>query len=1166
MLQHIISDCLNKGFDKNLFTKLCSELSGSQFDPTQELISCTNADVQEMLKIGGLLNTGIDFVVIWLQSGNISNKRVKHRNIAKWYLEQYYKEAGIFAFVDNNNTDQWRLSFVRLQYVFEDGKPTEKVSSAKRYSYLVGKGKNIRTVTQQLLWLGEQLLLDADTIQQAFAVEPLNKEFYNEVSEWYNNAVKIVKYSDDLNKHGDGTEESLIRFLTRILFCWFLREKGLISGDIFNKDIVKNFVKIDADNNSYYKAILQNLFFATLNKKRDERDFSKKNHTTRTILDLYRYEDLFFDAGRFINTYFKDIPFLNGGLFECLDYESDTEKTSHGNARVMRIDVFTDNTCENTLKFPNDILLGEKGLFEIFNRYQFTIEESSAQDVNVALDPELLGLIFENLLASYNPETQQSARKETGSFYTPRDVVQHMIRASLKQYFLNKGIDNNEIEKLYNGDKPDNTDIFINAIDNIKVFDPACGSGAFPMGLLQELVHFLEILDPDNTDSTFAKNDSNYKRKLCLIEKCIYGTDIQPIATQITKLRFFISLLIEQIPDNTDKDNFGILPLPNLEIKFIAADSLLLLDKQKQQLELPDERLGYLKKELKTIRKNYFSAQKLKEKRKYKIQDIQKRQQITDYLQKSFDWTKETAEKIANWDLYNQNAPAAKWFDAEWMFGMTDGFDIVIGNPPYIQLQKDGGRLAEKYKDVKYSSFARAGDIYVLFFERGHQILNNKGVLCYITSNKWMRAGYGKALRHYLSKQTQPHILIDMGPGVFTSATVDTNILLFSKQPNTENRNIQALTLPSGFHHKSVQLEEYVADKFNTVPLANGDEQWTILTDSEQRIKEIIEQKGIPLKDWDVDIYRGVLTGYNPAFIINKQTRKTILSNCKTDSERQKTDAIIRPVLRGRDIKKYQANWADLWLIGTHNGYTQDTKTYPPIDINDFPALKKHLSNYWDKLENRTDKGITPYNLRSCKYWSDFYKPKIVWSEMTKKPCFIWDESNVFTNQTCYFIPNTHKYYLPIFNSHIIFWYFINCLGADLGTGAYRWIKQYVEMIPIPKMDLKHQEPFNHLVDYIQFCNQHALTDMAQYFTELVDIMVFGLYFADKMQQKECYINDSIGQFTEPLPNTNTDQQQQFLMSVYQQWQKESYLAKAFADYKSVEEIQVILQADTITP
>ncbi len=1175
MLEKVIQDCLNNAFDIGSFTKLCSELSGLEFDPTQETIPDFNTAVKSMIKVGGLsnglLNTDVDFVVVQLQSGDVTHSRMKHRDLAKKYLKQYGKDAGVFAFVDD--TEQWRLSFVQIRYARQGDKITEQVSTAKRYSYLVGKNKNIRTACTQLLALAKRKNLTASKIQDAFAVEPLNKEFYKDIENWYTKAVDTVKYSNDLGENG--VEQSLIRFLTRILFCWFLREKGLIDGDIFKQDIVEKFVKLDADNSSYYKAVLQNLFFATLNQKRSERQFSQKSRTTRTVTNLYRYNTLFSDADGFIGTYFKDIPFLNGGLFECLDYESETEKTHLNNAKVIRIDVFTDNPRENSLYFPNDILLGEGGLFAIFNRYQFTIEESSPLDVNVALDPELLGRIFENLLASYNSETQQSARKGTGSFYTPRDVVQYMIRASLRQYFLNQGMDTSDIDKLYNEKRPNNAHRFKDAIKKIKVFDPACGSGAFPMGVLSELVHFLEILDPDNVEWKTAA----YSRKLRLLQNGIYGVDIQPIATQITKLRFFISLLVDQIPDRTDDDNFGILPLPNLEAKFIVADSLIQLDKPEKyddkgniQPTFKDEKLDNLEKELLAIQKKFFFAGSLDAKRKCKIEDKQKRQQMAIELRKS-GWNRENVEKIVNWDLYNQNA-SADWFDMEWMFGITDGFDIVIGNPPYIQLQKNGGALGEKYKAVGYKSFASTGDIYALFYERGHQILSDKGVLCYITSNKWMRAGYGKHLRQYFTQNTQPHILIDMGPGVFESATVDTNILLFSKHNNTDTMHtMDALTMPSGFYQQNESLEKFVSNNVIDTPIPKGDEQWTILSAQEQRIKSIIETKSTRLKDWGVNIYRGVLTGYNPAFIIDSLTRHTILSNCTDKDERTRTDQLIRPILRGKDIKKYQAHWADLWLIGTFPALK--------LKIDEYPALKQYLAGYLPKInqtgENYIDEtGVTQKTRKktghkwfetqdSISYWSDFFKPKICWGNINYESNFSLVKEGDFINAPANLLiskKESLKYLIANMNSKVFNWYFTLLSGISLGQ-AFEWKKQYIESIPIPKVCNDDQEPFEHLVDYIQFCNQHDLTEMAQYFAELVDIAVFGLYFAEKMQQRECYINDGLWQFVEPLPDADANTKKQFLMDLYKDWQKQPYLNKAFTHYTTIEDIQIVLQGSS---
>lgn len=530
---------------------------------------------------------------------------------------------------------------------------------------------------------------------------------------------------------------------------------------------------------------MQNLFFATLNRQITDRGFrrttdGKANNTNYLATNIYRYQDHFTkNDEQKIMVLFNQTPFLNGGLFECLDHEAtDKEKQQYQqdkNSRkvgsAIRIDGFSDRT-DNELQFNNQLLFNNNeqdlGLIDLFNQYQFTVEESTPTDIEVALDPELLGKIFENLLATYNPETGKQARKATGSFYTPREIVSYMVDESLKQHFkTHTDLDEAEINALFIEGENALTDeqilLVVKAIDDLKILDPAVGSGAYPMGILQRLVFILDKIDPENKvfkqqqlDKTETMEEASkeasveaieqifstenqhntYGKKLTLIENCIYGVDIQPIAIQICKLRFFISLTIEQNKNDT-KDNYGIKALPNLETKFIVANTLLPLGEKPQQAGLFDTDIDNLKINLAEVRHQYFSAKTLRSKRKYREQDQQLRQQMLETLKQLgiSPEVESSMKKVVKWDLYNQNS-ISDWFDPEWMFGVKEGFDIVIGNPPYISAleakKSIDAKTREQYIKIFVSSTG-AYDIYVLFFELGMVIIKNSGSLNLIT-------------------------------------------------------------------------------------------------------------------------------------------------------------------------------------------------------------------------------------------------------------------------------------------------------------------------------------------------------------------------------------------------------------------------------------------------
>ena len=976
--------------------------------------------------------------------------------------------------------------------------------------------------------------------QEVFNVSTLNKKFYNELFAWFQWTISEevgVTYPNDTKTDQDDRvqlEEQVIRLITRVLFVWFIKQKHLVPNNLFEEaelgKILKDFQANSLENGNYYNAILQNLFFATLNKKVTERTFAKVQGS-RDIKTLYRYADMFTITEEEVIALFASIPFLNGGLFECLDKDKGNDGVRYHLDGFSRNDRKSDHNGHYTHRafIPNAVFFdSQKGLFPLLNRYHFTIEENTPNEVQVALDPELLGNVFENLLGAFNPETKESARKQSGSFYTPKEVVNYMVDESLKTYLHNQlpTFSSESLNMLFEEtelpiewlSQPANCQRVVETLERVKILDPACGSGAFPMGILNRMVYLLEKLD-------FLEKRSLYELKLHLIQNCIYGVDIQTIASQISKLRFFISLIVEQEETNTDAEqNYGVHTLPNLETKFVTANTLISLEKEDNIELFNDERLVTLKEKLFKVRTEHFYAQSAFKKKELRKEDAEICENIKQYLldiaikpneqhiafwkksierlqterekyvaerweefpmqvdmfaeakpikvdvnlakrkevdskikelqtlidkeyhKKESDTLKKELETLASWNPYDQNA-SAPFFDPEWMFGISDGFDIVIGNPPYVQLQKSGGKLAKLYEEQKFNTFARTGDIYSLFYEKAHQLLKQGGICNFITSNKWMRAGYGEATRKFFIENTNPLILIDFaGVKVFETATVDVNILLYVKEKNTFN------TLACIVKDKELkELSLYVKQHAQYTQFKNVN-SWVILSDIEQRIKAKIEAIGTPLKDWDINIYRGILTGYNEAFIIDKAKKEEILANCKTEEERQRTAEIIRPILRGRDIKRYGYEFADLYIITTFPSLK--------IDIESYPAVKQHLLSFgYDRLKQTGDKGARKKTNNkwfetqdSISYWEDFYKQKILYQELTQGSCFFLDkEAQFFVSNTGYLITGKNLEYLILFlNSKIIEFIFKKFYSVSLGNAGIRWLAQCIENLPIP--------------------------------------------------------------------------------------------------------------------
>ena len=920
----------------------------------------------------------------------------------------------------------------------------------------------------------------------------LNKKFYKEISYWFHWAKTKARFP------GGVDEVNLLRLLTRIIFIWFIKEKKLVHDNLFDEKIITSYLK---SKDHYYNAILQNLFFGTLNCAIEDRNFRYEKtfqgkNSTCGVKTQYRYANSFKCGENEAKDLFASIPFLNGGLFDCLD----TNVNETG--KVEYIDGFSDTPRQRAV-LPDELFFGEKrqvdlneafgtknkkhdvrGLFLILKRYKFTVTENTPLEEDIALDPELLGNVFENLLAAYNPEARETARKQTGSFYTPREIVDYMVEQSLVSY-------------------PEND------WQSLKILDPACGSGAFPMGVLNAMV---------NRFASDKSREDRYELKKQIIENCLFGVDIQPIAVQITKLRFFISLICEQEKDGT-KENFGITALPNLETKFVAADTLLGIERPTQKDLSYTEEVRTLETELKEIRHKYFSVNTRRKKLELQKSDEEKRKELAAALSQS-GWMEGVAEKIAEWNPYDHNIHA-DWFDPEWMFGVNEGFDVLIGNPPYRMLRADGRTLSKLYANQGYETYTGYGNIYCLFYERGWKLLKEGGHLCFITSNKWMRAGYGEKTRKLFAEKTNPLLLLDFAnTKIFESATVDVNILLFAKEENqhqTAARIVQSVEdlektepQPEGFAKVSNRPPDGCVDdsrrkirgcnvakssdtsaEYRTLPPGGlqptssfSSASWIILSLIEQRIKAKIEAVGVPLKDWNISTYIGICTGCNEAFVIDGVKREAILRNCKTGEERVRTENLIRPLLRGRDIRRYHYQFADQWLIATLpvRGY----------DINEYPAVRDYLIGYGiEKLETTGQPGARKkaknkwFQLQDAvAYGEKFSEDKIVWTDIATEPSFVNVKEEFFLLNTCSMIIGAPHYIVGILNSKLIKWYFPK-IASDLGEGAARYIRSFVVQLPILQVSDAMNERLSQLLS--RRLNGENVD-------EKIDALVFHLY------------------------------------------------------------------------
>lgn len=891
-LEHLI-----KGFSTEGITRFFRERS-PKFAPRKESLDEYNDELfKGGIKLGEIKFDETEELIVCAFScenslSERSGKKAQYEK-AKKVLKERISDAGIFVFYDAGGN--FRFSLIYTNYL---GKKKDW-STFKRFTYFVSKEFTNKTFLQRI---GEADFSSLDKIQEAFSVEKVTKEFYENISYWYFWAVKKCVFPKDAEAEVNGRNISVIRLITRIIFVWFMRERKLISRELFDKESINELLLDTSDNSStYYQAILQNLFFATLSTKQEERQFRSEIRGQKGFNSdhgnpyVFRFHEYLKNPEK-VHEIFVDIPFLNGGLFDCLD---DSDKGIY-------IDGFSE-TKKNQAIVPNVLLLGKitnvdlssdlgeqqkkcpvQGLLNLLSEFNFTIDENTTDDKDVALDPELLGRVFENLLASFNPETSSTARKATGSYYTPREIVDYMVDESLKGYLITHLTDVEEIDDklaiLFSHEVEENpftikeSKRIVNLIESVRVVDPAVGSGAFPMGILNRLVFLLHKVDRNNdfwkqaqidtanqfTDpkikleaieriNEYFKKNPNYGRKLFLIQKCIYGVDIQQIAVEIAKLRFFISLLVDEDVDKS-KDNWGIEPLPNLDFKIMQGDSLIsdflgvsfelqkvpsenqgkldfldeksgLIDqferkkieyqnesdkshKGKLLEEIDDSIIEIFKLIVKQQKESYFSAIE-SIKRKYSV--LPNREEREDITQKEickinarYCFDLNNAEKqLREYTGKLKIRPFFPWqlYFAE-VFTEKQGFDLIIGNPPYLESrnksfsekQKLSYQSACKTRWGEESSYITKGaDLLIYFFELSLHLINDSGIVTLITQNAWLDTVYGRKFQQFLLKNSKVQRIVDSDYRYFPSGegpNINTVISLIGNKENKTTKGI----------------------------------------------------------------------------------------------------------------------------------------------------------------------------------------------------------------------------------------------------------------------------------------------------------------------------------------------------------------------------------------
>jgi len=1094
----------------------------------------------------------LDILIIETKNlAKLDRARTSLRNFVVRHLKEFNKDYALAAFYSKEDHGaDWRFSFIKVEpeaYQDEKGKVKTRslLSPAKRYSFLVGEHENFHTAKEQLSPLLEMDYADPTLaqIESAFSVEKVTDEFFQQYKDLYLKLFEHLSQSESVTAVFD--EAATIRFtkklLGQIVFLYFLQKKGWLGvaqGEAWGKgnrrflrDLFQNAV--DRGQN-FYTESLQFLFYEAL---ADER---------KNTVDPAYYPR--FDC---------KIPFLNGGLFEA-DYD----------------------WVNVQLIIPNELFSNQEknkagdtgtGILDIFDRYNFTVKEDEPLEKEVAVDPEMLGKVFENML-------EIAERKSKGAFYTPREIVHYMCQESLIHYLDNALNGNAESYREFGSsqtsfignesrtgqlnfteeepairvpredletlirhgyrmlendqrvlDKGKETDTYYfqlpasvrtyavlldEKLATIKICDPAIGSGAFPVGLLHEVVNARAILQPFT-----GASQSIYALKRHAIQTSIYGVDIDASAIDIARLRLWLSLIV-------DEDDYATIDaLPNLDYKIVKGNSLI---------GFPENWNSPRTQEIEALKDRFFAETEHQQQERLKAEIDTK---INQHLA--------NAEKVFGYKIE---------FDFRLLFSEVwrtkGGFDIVIGNPPYVQIQKSSGTQDQKdWEKQEYKVFAKTGDIYALFYEKGGRILRPGGALTFITSNKWMRTSYGEKLREYFLNDVSIHQLIDFGDSqIFKGATTYTNILVFSK---TKQAIVPKVWDVSESFQTNVPLKAMLPEE-NMAAYSFTADGFVILSQKLALIKERIEAVGVPLKKWDIAINFGIKTGLNEAFIINDNQKKELITKDPNSAE------IIKPILRGRDIKRYQTTFSDLWLIDTHNGYGNTS----PIRMDHYPTIKAYLDQYQEKLKLRQDKGSTPYNLRSCAYHQEFAKEKILWLEMSPVANFTYDKEGIFVLNTAYILTGANlKYLLAVLNSSVLDSYF-PLISTDVRGKTRRYFKQYVEDLPIPQISPECQYPFNILVDYILLVKNIGIKLQSAYFEQLIDGMVYELYFPNEIKAAKKEILAHLGNLTPITDDMRDEAKLAIIQSEFDRLYDPSHPVRNHLEtLDSVEEVRIIQAA-----
>jgi len=1107
--KELISNLFSQAFDRQRYEHFLRNLL-NHFEPRSghysgNYIPDAYKDlVNQYWRIGKYVDPDgeeLDLLVVEVKTlAKLERARSALRNFAVSRLKQFEKEASLIAFYAKDDGGQdWRFSFIKIEheaYKDEKGKVKlkQELTPARRYSYLVGVHENSHTAAKQLLPLLTMDYADPriEEIEAAFSVEQVSDEFFEQYKQLFLKLAAHLKTQSFFRRESDEETDRVVsrfskKLLGQIVFLYFLQKKGWLGapkdgkwGEGSKRFMRERFDLVAQNGGNYFHDFLEPLFYEAL----------AREHKGGDDPDYYPRFDC-------------KIPFLNGGLFEA-EYDWQNE----------------------TINLPNELFHNDEknkagdrgtGILDVFDRYNFTIKEDEPLEKEVAIDPEMLGKVFENML-------EITERKKKGAFYTPREIVHYMCQESLVYYLedaLKNTVPREELETLirkghlalendqrvlnkgketgtYKFKLPESVRNHAREIDqalaDVKICDPAIGSGAFPVGLLHEIVNARQALAPHSGNAMTA-----YDLKRHAIRESIYGVDIDASAIDIARLRLWLSMIVDEERYDT------IEPLPNLDYKIVQGDSLLGIEVDLFNLELFNE--------LEAKKKAFFDTTNREEKERLNKEIESLISKITNGKQ-LFDF------KVYFSEVWHQKG----------------GFDIVIGNPPYLRIQgirESSPEKADFYKRL-YSSATGSFDLYVLFLERGMELIHDSGVVNFIIPDKWINASFGKGIRKLVSEKQNVMRLISFGAHkIFSASTYSSLVWIGRKKMDS----IQYMKMEPEKHSASLEMElELINDECFTPNSYSqlSELPWILLSgDHADVMRKLLNMKK-KLK-YFLDMFVGLQTSKDSVFFL----RNAILNNGLYEADSPELgqrvrieEGLAKPLLLGDQVHRYQPLQTTNIVIFPYllkDGARPELMTEEYI-AKHFPEGYTYLKACEDVLRGRekgkleNDPGwfryIYPKNLTL------FHKPKLIAPDISFGGNFAYDaDGRYYTTTTLYGyikkenVYENYEYWLGILNSTLL-WYYLKNTGSVLANGYYRYKPAYLKEFPVPDVKQSEERNITQLVSYLLTVNAMPESKklMANFFDQLIDALVYELYFPEEINAAGKEIMPYLDQL-EPITN-----------------------------------------------